>query len=231
VVKLARVVQGGGRNGDMVLVPAGEFYYGCNERVDRECEDDEKPGGTRWLDAFQIDRTEVTVAAYGECVDAGACSESPPGRFCNWGRSDRGRHPVNCVDWTQAFEYCEWRGSRLPSEGEWEKAARGTDGRKYPWGNHKASCRYAIIDDGGDGCGRDSTWPVGSKPSGVNPYDALDMAGNVWEWTSDWDSSNRDIRVLRGGSWSSGPRNTRTSYRYRSAPHRQSFSIGFRCAQ
>ena len=95
----------------------------------------------------------------------------------------------------------------MPTEAEWEKAARGTDGRKYPWGNQKVSCRYAVFDDGGDmGCGRDSTWPVGSKPAGKSPYGALDMVGNVWEWTDSWwDESERKSRVIRGGSWGNRP--------------------------
>ncbi|CAN0565396.1 unnamed protein product, partial [Laminaria digitata] len=124
----------------MVSVPAGEFYMGCNERVDSECGDDEKPGKTVHVGAFRIDTTEVTVAAYKKCVDAGACSSGnfrtkSESKYCNWGHSGRGTHPMNCVNWAGADKYCKWVGKRLPSEKEWEKAARGTDGRKYAWGN------------------------------------------------------------------------------------------------
>jgi len=231
VVKLARVVQGGGGNGDMVEVPAGEFYYGCNEQVDSECDSNEKPGRTRSLDTFRIDRSEVTLAAYGECVDAGACSAPDSGRFCNWGCFDRTQHPVNCVDWNQALGYCKWRGARLPSEQEWEKAARGTDGRKYPWGDEVPSCNYAIVSYGGDGCGRNSTWPVGSKPLGASPYGASDMVGNVWEWTYDWYDSSRGARVLRGGSWWDESGYARASLRSGYGPRYRRPGIGFRCAR
>src|SRR5262249_33048753 len=133
--------------------PKGTFFMGCNERVDTECDDDEKPGRRVNVGAFQIDKTEVTVEQYGKCVKAGACNskgltmpywgrdeeparEHPEGaKECNWGKTGRERHPINCVDWEQARTYCAWAGKRLPMEAEWEKAARGTDGRKYSWGN------------------------------------------------------------------------------------------------
>jgi len=215
----------------MVHVPAGEFYYGCNESVDTECDDDEKPGKRITLAAFHIDKTEVTVSAYEACKRAGACTVPKSGGSCNWGKSDRERHPINCVDWNQAKAYCAWAGNRLPTEQEWEKAARGTDGRKYPWGNERASCARAVMDDGGgNGCGRgNTTWPVGSKPSGVSPYGALDMVGNVWEWTSSRGDSGG--RVLRGGSWYAPPRRVRASYRRWYAPSRRLVRGGFRCAR
>jgi len=190
----------GGPTG-MVFVPAGEFYYGCNERVDTECQDDEKPGGRRSLEAFYMDRTEVTVAAYAECVNAGSCSLPGETAYCNWSEGDREQHPVNCVSWQQAARYCEWRSSRLPTELEWEKAARGADGRKHPHGNVGISCRHAVIsEDDNAGCGRNTTWPAGSKVAGASPYGALDMIGNVWEWTADWYDSSQERRVKRGGS-------------------------------
>jgi len=206
--------------GDMVRVPAGNFLYGDeNRRVH--------------LPEFWIDRTEVTVTAYGECVRAGGCSEPDTGGSCNWGVSGRGDHPVNCVDWNEAKSYCEWAGNRLPTEEEWEKAARGTDGRKYPWGDEEATCALAVMDEDGNGCGRDRTWPVGSKPSGASPYDALDMAGNVWEWTSSWKRELLlfKVRVLRGGSWGVGPRGTRASYRGGWFPPGRDDFVGIRCAQ
>jgi len=236
---------------EMVSVPAGEFIMGSDDD-----QDDEKPRRTVYLDAFSIDKTEVTVAAYKACVDAGSCSApSTTSRFCsgdyatynNWNTSGRDDYPVNCVDWSQAKTYCNWAGKRLPTEAEWEKAARGTDGREYPWGNGGTQCSVAVMNDGGGkGCGSDRTWPVGSKPSGASPYGALDMAGNVWEWTADWydagyyaDAPEKNPngpqsgteRVNRGGGFSSPASDLRASNRVISAPSGTHELLGFRCAR
>jgi formylglycine-generating enzyme required for sulfatase activity len=218
----------------MVRVPAGSFYFGCNESEDSDCYRDEKPGGWIALREFKIDRTEVTVSAYEACVQAEACRKPGIGDPCNWGESGREDHPINCVTWYQARAYCAWVGKRLPSEQEWEKAARGTDGRIYPWGNEPASCAHAVMDDGsGRGCGRDSmTWPVGSKPSGASPYGALDMVGNVWEWTASWSRSTQPARaVVRGGPWRGNPRYLRASNRGGANPALGYGGSGFRCAR
>jgi formylglycine-generating enzyme required for sulfatase activity len=210
---------------DMVSVPGGAFFMGCNESVDSECFDDEKPGRSVDVAAFRIDKTEVTVAQYRRCVDAGSCSaDGLNGGGCNWGQPDRDQHPINCVDWSQAGQYCQWAGKRLPTEAEWEKAARGTDGRKYPWDNtgFSGAGRVANIQSGG-------TTPVGSFPDGKSPYGALDMIGNVWEWTaSDYDAANK---VVRGGSWNNAPRFARASYRGRLVARLRYPRDGFRCAQ
>ena len=207
-----------------------------------------------YLDGFWIDKYEVTVDGYKKCVDGGGCSApSTTSTYCsgkyakgnNWGKAGRGDHPVNCVDWDQAGAYCKWKGKRLATEAEWEKAARGTDGRKYPWGNEKASCDRAVMGDGGKGCGRDSTWPVGSKPGGVSPYGAHDMAGNVFEWTSDWygksyygnaparnprGPSSGSYRVGRGGSWyNRDPGYLRAAYR--NLYSQRKLNVGLRCAR
>ena len=228
----------------MVEVPGGAFYMGCNEEVDSECYSDEKPGRTEYLPTFFIDRTEVTVNAYAACVRAGRCSEPKTGEYYNWGQSGRGEHPINGVDWNQATEYCAWKGHRLPSEPEWEKAARGTDGRKYAWGNAgyrqtkyaniadetaKRTFSYLTIAEGYDD-GFVQTAPVESFPRGESPYGALDMMGNVWEWTSDWYSSEPKSRVSRGGSWDFVPAFARASARAGYSPSNRGYGLGFRCA-
>jgi len=239
---------GGGKKTEMVLIPAGELVMGCNERVDSECDEDEKPYHEVYLDEYRIDRHEVTVKNYRKCVDFGGCAE--PGVFsdCNWRSSGRDEYPVNCVSWHQANDYCQWAGKRLPTEAEWEKAARGTDGRRYPWGNGPASCSLAVFDSGSiAGCGKESTWPVCTKEAGNSPYGLCDMAGNVSEWVADWygsdfysssarwnpgGPSSGEAKVLRGGSWNSGERGLRPSNRRESAPAStmRYNNVGFRCA-
>jgi sulfatase modifying factor 1 len=166
---------------NMVLVPAGDFMMGCNYTVDNVCGKDERPYHKVYLDAFHIDKYDVTNAQYGQCVSAGSCSAND--KFV--GLTDP-QQPVVGVDWNQADVYCKWAGKRLPTEAQWEKAARGTDGRKYPWGNQEPTCDLAVFYSVQNmGCGRNSTWPVGSKPAGASPYGAMDMAGNMWNWVSD----------------------------------------------
>ena len=213
-----------------IAVPGGPFFMGCNEKVDKECGDDEKPLRMVSVKAFFIDRTEVTVSAYAECVKAGECSKPNTGTWCNWGERGREKHPINCVDWNQASKFCAWKGKRLPTEAEWEKAARGTDGRKYPWGNQRVICNYAVVADCGGG-----TQLVGSKLAGASPYGALDMVGNVWEWTDSWgDESEREHRVVRGGSWHNQSAVARVSYRNwytPDTPDSRSYDVGFRCVR
>jgi len=160
----------------MVTVPAADFDMGCNAQVDSSCEPNEKPLHTVFLGAFEIDRTEVTQDEYTACVEAQACSTPS----CEWDCAATDS-PAACVAWEQAKAYCAWAGKRLPTEAEWEKAARGTDGRMYPWGNEAADCTRVNM----SGCG-DQPENVGSHPSGASPYGALDMAGNVVEMVADW---------------------------------------------
>ncbi len=258
VEPISVVLKGGQAPEGMVRIPAGEFWMGCNPELDDDCDDDEEPGRKVWLDEYFIDRTEVTFEQYQRCVDAGTCTHHWDDGTCygftggKWKKdvlpaSFRGRkQPVVCVDWNQAEAFCQWAGKRLPTEAEWEKAARGADGRNYPWGNREASCDYAVMDDGGDGCGKDRTWPVCAKERGNSPYGLCDMAGNVWEWVSDWygkeyyesgatrnpkGSKDGKYRVLRGGSWYDYPSHLRASPRYGGLPTHWSSHYGFRCAR
>jgi len=233
---------------DMIAVPGGAFVMGCDD-TDPKCEEDERPRHTVVLDPYYIDRTEVTAAAYQDCVKAGACNEAgrdDEGTYDNELRRD---HPINYVDWQSASTYCGWAGKRLPTEAEWERAARGTDGRLYPWGNEpEASCSLAVmVTDGGDtGCGTNATWPVGSKPKGASPVGALDMAGSVWEWTADWYANyppadqavnpkgpaTGSERVIKGGSWDDvyGAPILRCAARVGNSPDTTGRYLGFRCA-
>ena len=225
----------GGAPADMVFVPAGEFGMGCNEKVDNQCRADEKPYHKVYLNAFYIDKYEVTNDAYKKCVGAGICSANQ--KFKGFADSQQ---PVVGVDWNQASTYCSWAGKRLPTEAEWEKAARGTDGRTYPWGEG-TDCAKANYGP----CNQEKTKSVGSYPFGASPYGAMDMAGNVWEWVADWydenyyqNSPNRNptgpgsgqYRVLRGGS-GGDPITLRASSRGRNNPGYMDLYVGLRCAR
>jgi formylglycine-generating enzyme required for sulfatase activity len=167
----------------MVLVPAGPFHMGCNEEVDDACDADEYPYHEVSLPDYEVALFETTVDDYKACVEDGGCSPfTGTSTLCNWNADAKLAHPMNCVDWSEAKTFCAWAGRRLCTEAEWEKAARGTEGLEYPWGNGGLSCVYAVHNDG---CGEKSTWPVGTIPAGASPYGVLDMLGNVEEWTAD----------------------------------------------
>lgn len=239
----------------MVYVPAGNFLMGSTD-ADKSAAGDEKPQHTVYLDAFWIDRTEVTNAQYHTCVAEGVCwapttcDRGDP----TYGDASKADHPVVCVSWDDAQTYCQWAGARLPIEAEWEKAARGADGRILPWGND-FDCHKGNFDDeqvvdpyvvpGGPNCdGYAQTAPAGSYPAGASPYGVMDMAGNVFEWVSDWYDSgyysrspdhnprgpeSGQYRVLRGGSWHDNWNLTRTANRYNPDPASRVYDIGFRC--
>jgi formylglycine-generating enzyme required for sulfatase activity len=217
----------------LVYVPAGEFTMGSDSE---ESALDERPVHVVYLDAFWIDRTEITNAMFAACVQAEAC------RAIAHPRADMADHPdypAQGVPWTAAVAYCEWVGRRLPTEAEWEKAARGTDGRIYPWGNQAPTGELAnfekIFGDVAD---------PGSFPTGASPNGSLDMAGNVYEWVQDWYGPDYYVespaanpagpeggmqRVLRGGAWNSQTNNLRSANRFWAFPGRNDFD-GFRCA-
>lgn len=216
----------------MVLVERGRYKRGCHAEIDDQCSDPdrqahrhENPAHEVTVSAFFIDRHEVTEKEHQECVADGACNMPVFNAYYDGNGPD---YPVVNVTAGDAMDYCEWAGKRLPTEAEWEKAARGTDRRIYPWGNEEPDCSLANYDD----CGREIT-PVGQHPDGASPYGVEDMAGNVRNWTADWfdpdyydDSPQEDpqgpdvddpddhTRAVRGGSFHWGASFLRTSARY-----------------
>jgi formylglycine-generating enzyme required for sulfatase activity len=225
----------------MVFVPAGNFLMGSPEGVGRE---DEHPQHTVTLDAYWIDQTEVTNGKYAQCVADKACTlpsvNSSMTRDSYYGNPAFDNFPVVYVHWSDAVDYCKWSGRRLPTEAEWEKAARGTEGHTYPWGNTPPDSSLANYKDIiGD------TAEVGSYPAGASPYGALDMVGNVFEIVADhYDAnyfSNSPLSnpkgpdsdgpyAVRSSSWSYGELDMAASRRNWVAPHDSFVVSGFRCA-
>lgn len=218
----------GADGADMALVPEGEFIMGLQSG---EPLSELNPLRRVYLKSFYIDVYEVTNALYHSCVDAGGCSAPSwntdyPVTLHEDGKrwytaKDMDSYPVVGVTWQQAVAYCRWAGKRLPSSAEWEKSARGADGRTYPWGNEWDG-KKANWDDGGKVDGFIKIAPVGSFPSGKSPYGAMDMAGNVREWTDNF--------VLRGGSWYSRPLSLRAGDPGHEFLVERDDDMGFRCA-
>lgn len=224
----------------MVCVPAGRFEMGTAEFGEETL-----PIRQVCLPSFHIDRTEVTSEDYAACEDAGACEPASMNASCTSHEPGRGDHPINCVTWSMAHDYCEWVGKRLPTEAEWEKAARGPKGRTHPWGEAAASCSYAVMQspEGNHGCGTHGTSPVGTKPEGASIYGVLGMAGNVHEWCQDWVGSydpdeiddpqgpeTGTHRIMRGGDWYSQELGVISGHRFTNfEPGDSSSTGGFRC--
>ncbi len=231
----------------MACIPAGEFLRGSDDGPR-----DERPSAKVDVDAFYMDINEVTVGDYKECMKAGGCKKAGP----NYQGFSEPNFPITGVNWFHSSDFCKWKGKRLPTEAEWEKAARGTDGRKYPWGNEKATCKLAIIKEGEpNGCGRGKIWPVGSRAA--NQFGLFDMAGNSWEWVNDWYSKSYAAcgkecegknpkgpcggaspcaghaeRLVRGGSWYWDATWATTTRRRPHFPENKPFHhFGFRCAK
>ena len=235
---------------NMVLIPAGEFIVGSN-RVDSDAKAmqygsrkpwfaNESPERKVSLKAFYIDRTEVTMAAYSKFVSA--TSTPPPAGWLDGKMPEgKGEYPVTNVSWFDASQFCKWKGGRLPSEQEWEKAARGTEGRIFPWGAEFDIKKVNTLGEYG------GVTPVGKFTEGASPYGLLDMAGNVQEWTADWYGQypgntyddkdyGEKFKVVRGGGW--GGMGHYTMQVYVSAPFRSIAppkggynDVGFRCVR
>ncbi len=196
-------------------------------------------GSQEAIASFSIDVTEVTVDAYAACVHAGHCSEPNTEHWsCNWGRSRRGNHPVNCVDWKQAMEFCSWAHKRLPTEEEWQVAAESSQRLTYPWGDAAPSTQLCW-DGEGSPMGKEGRWKarsgtcaVGSFPSGDSAQGVKDLSGNVWEWTSSCNDSSCSARVFRGGGWYNGdPSRVCAAHRAEVDESSRSGYVGFRCAR
>ena len=249
----------------MVLIPGGTFMMGCTEEK-AECEDIELPVHEVRIPSYFFDITEVTVEAFEDCLEAGRCGDAITAfdyDGCNLdpgGNSENGDYPINCITWQQARDFCRWVGKRLPSEPEWEYAARGGHKDwKYPWGDKEADCSMAILCQiqimepqrekcsskiTMGGCGRQRTWPVKSRLP--NDYGLYDMIGNVEEWIQDcwhgdykkapsngkaWTTGDCEVRIRRGGAWDC--REQRISVFSRAAEDTNGIrpEIGFRCAK
>ena len=217
----------------MCLVPAGEFLRGCEGGKDDipSCLKAERPLRTETLPAFRIDEFEVTVRQHRDCVIDGACAPpSKGGAFCNYGREEFFNHPCNCVSWFQAHDYCAWAGKRLCSEAEWEKAARGVDGRPYPWGDAPPDSKLAVASIGTDADKASGSYPVGHLRMGRSPFGAFDMSGNVWEWVEDSFSSSTE-KIRRGGSFNDPADLLTTYHRGVATPDYDHYFMGFRCCR
>jgi formylglycine-generating enzyme required for sulfatase activity len=223
----------------MVSIPAGPFIRGTNQGGL-----DEQPQRTLVLDAFAIDRYEVTNFQYQQFVAAtGHRKSAPPSRYAkNMSKMDSINQPVVYVSWEDAEAYCRWKGKRLPTEAEWEKAMRGPDGRLWPWGNVEQpnGANWARVQDG-----HEVSAVVGSIPTDKSPYGVMDGAGNVMEWVADWygeryfeeapeqnppSPEHGVFRVLRGGGYATTGADIRITSRSKMVPDFRDETIGFRCA-
>jgi formylglycine-generating enzyme required for sulfatase activity len=232
---------------EMVLIPKGPFYIGSSEKdIDwivetfyaesRDWYLDETPSQAFYLNQFFIDKYEVTVEKYKNFIQK---TRRTKPKFLENPKHNGPNHPIVGVTWQDAADYCAWVSKRLPTEAEWEKAARGDDGRRYPWGNNAAIKKANVR--GTEDSFRYSS-PVGNFPEGQSPYGVMDMAGNAFEWTQDWykpfpgnegrdDLYNQKLKVVKGGSWKANMDLARSALRGKRFPHQSADHVGFRCAK
>ncbi len=238
----------------MVYIPKDLYLIGALDS-DTQAWINEKPQHPVNLSGYWMDKTEVTNAMYAKCVLSGACPAKKNinslTRYPYYGNEEFDNFPVLFVSWNEANTYCTWAGRKLPTEAQWEAAARGDKGRKYPWGNNPPTCSVVnfasrIVMSGGKSslCVGDTS-AVGKYPQGASPFGLLDMSGNVWEWVADWVSPNYSIepnqdpigpidgekRVMRGGGFFTDAKYVRTTMRSWQLPDYTSNDVGFRCAR
>lgn len=245
-----------------VTIPAGSFKMGCDKEIEGSCPEDTVPLHEVALSSYVMDKFEVPVELFEKCMAENVCTndnaEEPHYRTssdsyqCNIGNPDRKNHPANCVTWHGAKAYCEWLGKRLPTEAEWENAAKSGKEQIYPWGDTpEASCDNTVMKSSANGCGSNTTSPVGSKPDGASGQGIFDLSGNVAEYTSDWyekkfysteEASKADtqgpaepekdkFKVIRGGSYIYGENHARSSFRGSAKLDDPAIDFGFRCVK
>ena len=235
-----------------VWIPPGDFVMGSPEDEPDRVADEGPQQHVTMVEGYLLAKHETVVQQYDACVASGSCTAADGGTshggYCNGDKAERWDHPINCLDWDQARAYCAWYDGRLPSEAEWEYAARGGGHPVYPWGDTAATCEFAVMEEGGDGCGEDRTWSAGSRsPAGDSRHGLVDMAGNVWEWTEDdwhdtydglprdglaWLESPRTTwRGIRGGGWGETQEHQRVAKRDREDMTNRAAGIGLRCVR
>ena len=241
-------------------IPAASFKMGCDKDLEGECPEDAVPVHEVALSSYVMDKFEVPVELFELCMAENVCTNDDPEKphyrtsaefdKCNIGNPDRKNHPANCVTWYGAKAYCEWLGKRLPTEAEWENAAKSGRVQIYPWGNNPAaSCDNTVMKGEANGCGSNTTSPIGSKASGISEHGIFDLSGNVSEYTEDWyekkfysteEASLQDTqgpaepekdkyKVIRGGSYIYGENHARSSFRGSAKLDAMDTDFGFRC--
>lgn len=260
--KNGKWVDKGGCISGTVEITSGSFKMGCDRETEGSCPEDAVPVHEVELSTYVMDKFEVSVELFQKCIDENVCTNDNAGEphyrtssdsyQCNIGNPDRKNHPANCVTWYGAKAYCEWLGKRLPTEAEWEKAAKSGKTQIYPWGNTpSASCGNNVMRDEnkGRGCGNNTTFPIGSRPEGASAQWVYDLSGNVAEYTSDWyernfystdEAAQKDTggpkepekdkyKVIRGGSFIYGEDHARSSFRSSGKLDDPATDFGFRC--
>lgn len=243
-----------------VTIPAGSFKMGCEKDMEGSCPENAVPVHDVSLSGYVMDKFEVPVELFEKCIAENVCTNdnadephyrtSSESDKCNIGNPERKNHPANCVTWYGAKAYCEWLGKRLPTEAQWENAAKSGKVQIYPWGNTpEASCDNTVMKSSANGCGSNTTSPVGSKAAGVSEQGIFDLSGNVSEYTEDWyekkfysteaaseadtqgpaEPEKDKYKVIRGGSYIYGENHTRASFRSSSKLDDPAIDFGFRC--